>query len=563
MRFTGTTESLREDSGDRQPTPRIQGSAAPGPCQGRFSKDMRMKGTAMLRETRTMQGLVRGTPAGDPRITAFKGIPFAAPPVGDLRFRAPQPPASWPGVRDCSRFAPISMQETPGLNSSAFYSKEWHVDPAIPMDEDCLYLNVWTPAKRPDEQLPVMVWIFGGGMVCGYTAEMEFDGERLARRGVVLVTVNYRLNSFGFLAHPELTAEAMAHGEVACNFGLLDQRCALLWVKDNIRSFGGDPESITIFGQSAGGRSTWAHICSPMNAGLFQRAIAQSGALAGDIAKYRPLQQAERDGEAFLAHLGVSSIQEARALEAEHILQKTLSWKGARWNPVIDGQFMVRNPAETIWLGEQMDVALMVGNTANEGPFAACASLQDIEAQAKRSWGSDDEGMSSLLKKKAKEEGIDAVKALPALNPFEVGKRFAAISWSRHKQAPVYIYRFNPPIPGDAAGSFHSSELWFVFETLAKCWRPFVGFHYDLARNMCNYWTNFAKHGNPNGKDADGSPMPHWPTAGEQGNRFMLFEKVPEGAEEEADDLMQLELARCIRNIQSGLTAACPGQTAD
>ena len=249
----------------------------------------------MLRETKTENGWVRGIPAADPRITAFKGIPFAAPPVGDLRWRAPQPAENWEGVRDCARFGPISMQETPGVGGG-FYDKEWHVDPDIPMGEDCLYLNVWTPAKSADEKLPVMVWIFGGGMTCGYTAEMEFDGERIARRGVILVSVNYRLSVFGYLAHPALTEEAKAHGEIGDNFALLDQQAGIRWVKRNIAAFGGDPENITVFGQSAGGRSTWMQVVSPTNKGLFQKAIVQSGALDSGIATYPDLSQAEKEG---------------------------------------------------------------------------------------------------------------------------------------------------------------------------------------------------------------------------------------------------------------------------
>ena len=174
----------------------------------------------MLRTTKTENGSVRGMPAGNPRITVYRGIPFAAPPVGKLRWRAPQPAANWAGVRDCLEFAPISMQGTPGENPDELYAREWHVDPQIPMDEDCLYLNIWTPAVTGDEKLPVFVWYFGGGFQCGYTAEMEFDGERLARRGMVVVTVNYRVNVFGFFAHPELTAEAP---DAPANFGLLDQ----------------------------------------------------------------------------------------------------------------------------------------------------------------------------------------------------------------------------------------------------------------------------------------------------------------------------------------------------
>ena len=195
----------------------------------------------MLRIAKTENGLVRGLPAADPRITSFKGIPFAAPPVGDLRWRAPQPAQDWKGVRECFEFAPISMQYVPGANPEDFYAREWHVDPQIPMSEDCLYLNIWTPAVTGEEKLPVLVWYFGGAFQCGYTAEMEFDGERLARRGLIVVTVNYRVNVFGFLAHPELTAE---HPEAPANFGCLDQQAGLLWVKRNIAAFGGDPAEV-------------------------------------------------------------------------------------------------------------------------------------------------------------------------------------------------------------------------------------------------------------------------------------------------------------------------------
>lgn len=231
----------------------------------------------MLRVVKTENGLVRGLPAADPRITSFKGIPFAAPPVGPLRWRAPQPAAPWNEILDCYEFAPISMQHIPGLDPHNIYTREWNVDPEIRMDEDCLYLNVWTPAKSADEKLPVFVWYFGGGLQEGNPAEMEFDGERLARRGIVVVSVNYRLNVFGFLAHPQLTKE---QPDDPSNFGHLDQQAGTRWVKRNIAAFGGDPNNITIGGQSAGGMSVSAQLTSPQNEGLFQRAIIQSGMMA-------------------------------------------------------------------------------------------------------------------------------------------------------------------------------------------------------------------------------------------------------------------------------------------
>jgi para-nitrobenzyl esterase len=213
----------------------------------------------MLREVKVENGIVKGLPAADPRITSFKGIPFAAPPVGENRWRAPQPAKDWNGVLKAFEFAPISMQAKTVIDENNIYTREWNVDPDIPMDEDCLYLNVWTPSCSGNEKLPVFVWYFGGALQFGNTAEMEFDGERIARRGVVVVTVNYRLNVFGFLCHPEITAEAPG---APANFGNLDQQAGTQWVKRNIAAFGGDPNNITIGGQSAGGGSVLSQLTS-------------------------------------------------------------------------------------------------------------------------------------------------------------------------------------------------------------------------------------------------------------------------------------------------------------
>ena len=503
----------------------------------------------MLRETKTENGWVRGIPAADPRITAFKGIPFAAPPVGDLRWRAPQPAENWEGVRDCARFGPISMQETPGVGGG-FYDKEWHVDPDIPMGEDCLYLNVWTPAKSADEKLPVMVWIFGGGMTCGYTAEMEFDGERIARRGVILVSVNYRLSVFGYLAHPALTEEAKAHGEIGDNFALLDQQAGIRWVKRNIAAFGGDPDNITVFGQSAGGRSTWMQVVSPTNKGLFQKAIVQSGALDSGIATYPDLAQAEKEGEAFLQDLGVTSIAEARRIPADVLLKKGLACRPFRWGPIVDGSFLPLSPVQAFALHRENDVALMAGDTVDEvrGLRPAATAEAFREKMAVR-YGEDWSEFDRLTNVRD-EASLARYYASPAFNTFEIGNHYAAAKHLERGGKPVYLYRFNPGIPGDSAGSFHSSDLWFVFETLAKCWRPFRGVHYDLARRMCNYWTNFAKTGDPNGPDDDGKPMPQWqPTGKEEWNVMLLNEE--QYTIREADDLvLAFEMERLDRKYR-------------
>ena len=215
----------------------------------------------MIKIAKTEGGLVRGTYGSDMAISVFKGIPFAAPPVGKNRWRAPQPVEPWEGVRDCLEFGPANMTDY-SRAYGPFYEKEWHWDMDFPMSEDCLHLNIWTPAKTPEDRLPVMIWIFGGGLIGGNPAEMEFNGENLARRGVVLVSVNYRTNVFGLFAHPEISAES--GGKHCTNFALFDQKAGIDWVERNIANFGGDPENVTIFGQSAGGRSTLCQVISPL-----------------------------------------------------------------------------------------------------------------------------------------------------------------------------------------------------------------------------------------------------------------------------------------------------------
>jgi len=465
----------------------------------------------MLRITKTENGMVRGFPGTDARITVFKGIPFADNTSGENRWKAPQPAKDWEGIRDCYEFAPITMQQIPGRDPDAFYSKEWHVDPNVPMSEDgSLALNIWTPAKAADEKLPVMIWIFGGGLKEGYAYEMEFDGERIASRGVILVSIAYRVNCFGFMAHPELTAE---NPEEPTNFGFLDQLAGIKWVKRNIANFGGDPDNVTIFGQSAGGGSTLAHLCSPKSRGYFEKAIVES---AGGIATvyptnrpmrhYRTLEKAEQDGVKFLKeYLGVETIAEARKLDAKFIEEKFIE-SGMLWRGILDGKFNVEQVDDTVLKNEVANVPIMIGNTNGEMPSGPRG--ETAEEWAKANMGPFADEFMALAKEKAEADGIDMNKAV-AVNTIELGAQMFADVMAKHGR-DIYYYIFGPTMPGDNAGAFHSSDLWFEFETLMKCWRPFEGYHYDLSRKMCNYWTNFAKYGNPNGLDADGTPMPEW-----------------------------------------------------
>lgn len=471
----------------------------------------------MIREVKTVNGIVRGLPAADPRITAFKGIPFAAPPVGKNRWRAPQPCENWDGVLEAYQFAPISMQDTPGLGTD-IYCREWHVDPDIPMSEDCLYLNVWTNAKSPDEKLPVMVWFYGGGLQWGYPAEMEFDGERIARRGVVFVSVNYRINSFGFLAHPQITAE---QPDAPANFGHLDQQAGVRWVKENIAAFGGDPDNITITGQSAGGGSVMSQLTCPSNEGLFQKAIIMSGMIRspygiGGVGMAKKLAEAEQDGVEFFKCLGVETLEEARELDPKYIVEKYAEFRGPMMGPgmrmfmtVQDDLFCFGDSVKLMLQNKHLQVPIMSGNTKDEFPSMMFAeSKEDFEKKVREIFG----------------ERADRFLAHPEVYNTPDGKMYGLVPGIEATVKSVfaenkrlgneqnnYYYRFDADIPGwDNPGTFHSVDLWFFFETLAKCWRPFEGRHYDLARYMCNYMTNFIKTGDPNGQDANGKDMPQW-----------------------------------------------------
>ena len=492
----------------------------------------------MIRIAKTENGLVKGLPAADPRITSFKGIPFAAPPVGENRWRAPQMCENWEGIRNAFEFAPISVQDTPALGDD-IYCREWHVDPDVPMGEDCLYLNVWTGAKSENEKLPVLVWYFGGALQWGYTSEMEFDGERIARRGVVVVSVNYRLGVFGFLAHEDLTRE---QSDAPTNFGNLDQQAGLKWVIRNIAAFGGDPENITIAGQSAGGGSVMSQLTSPLNKGLFQRAVVMSGAIRSayddnPLMIPKTLKEAEAYGKDFLNYLGVETIEEARKLDAYYIREKYAQYRITHGmvGTVKDDRFCVGDPVSLFLQGKHIGVPVMAGNTADEFPHGIAAESEEaLREKAVEFFGEYAEEFMKypcVLQKDA--NGTYAVindieysvKAMALKNNVNMGKN------------EVYYYRFEPDIPGfDNPGTFHSVDLWFFFETLAKCWRPFVGRHYDLARQMCNYLCHFVKTGNPNGTDADGSDLPEWKPYSEEEAFEMLFTgQGAKGAEGESE----------------------------
>ena len=464
----------------------------------------------MLRQVKTENGWLHGIEAADPRITAFKGIPFAAPPVGENRWRAPQPCENWEGVREAVRFGPISMQWIPGLGDD-IYCREWHVDPEIPMSEDCLYLNVWTGAKAADEKRPVLVWFFGGGLQCGYTAEMEFDGERIARRGIVVVTVNYRCGALGFLTHPQISAE---QPDAPANFGNLDQQAGLRWVQRNIAAFGGDPENVTIAGQSAGGGSVMTQLACKANAGLFSKAVVMSAMifdpyLRREIGRPEPLKQAEKKGEDFFAYLGAKTLEEARAIDAVTLQRSYEKYMETHipFFTVQDDLICTGDPIALYVKGDCVDVTMMAGNTGSEFPNSIDAENEEqLAAEAKRLFGDRAEEFLAIPEAKQKKEGVGYAVA----SGIECTVK-GVLSLVAESGRKGYCYCFDPDIPGwDNPGTFHSSDLWFFFESLAKCWRPFTGRHYDLARQMCDYFCNYIKTGDPNGKDLNGESLPAW-----------------------------------------------------
>ncbi|MBQ1312753.1 MAG: carboxylesterase family protein [Blautia sp.] len=457
-----------------------------------------------LCKTRIRCGEVEGLPTATEGVSVFKGVPFAAPPVGHLRWHEPVEHEPWEGVYKCDHFGPACLQQI------GPWQKEMSPDDEeVVYSEDCLYLNIWTPATTPGEKLPVMMWIFGGGAQGGFPQMKTFDGEFLARRGVVLVTINYRVNVFGFFGHPELIKES---GHESCgNYGILDQAFALRWIHENIEAFGGNPENVTVFGQSCGGRSTIAMACSPLTEGLIHRAIVHSAAglsLAGgkltrdDIAK---------NGEILMERMGVKTLQEMRDMDAQKLLDEYLRITGdylnsdIRFNICSDGYVMPWDSADSI-MGNHYHVrSFMLGRTANEGGLMAVEEGDRITRENLKTLGPEimmDRSLSYILDlydPQTDEEARQAYIDVLTLVMKAAQDDWADLMLERGQDAP-YTCCFSRPAPGDRSGAYHGTELWYVFGTLQKDWRPYTQEDYALSETAADYWTNFARTGNPNGE---------------------------------------------------------------
>ncbi len=463
-------------------------------------------------------GMVSGIQGSTPDMRIYKGIPFAAPPVGDLRWRAPQPVAHWTGVRKADAFSPACMQGS-GNGSS----------------EDCLYLNVWTAAKSAGEKRPVMVWIYGGGYNTGSGSQAMYDGEALAKKGAVIVTLNYRLGVFGFFSYPELTKESDRRG--AANFGVMDAIAALEWVQKNIAQFGGDPKRVTIFGESAGAGMVANLMATPKAKGLFQRAIGESSAWStATIAKLNTLAQAEQAGVKFAEGVGAKSLAELRAKPADVIL------KGGRGvGPIVDGWLISEDPGSVFLAGRQIEVPVLTGSNRDESFAAAPRSAEDFVAQARKRFGELADEYLKLYPAGSDEQARESA--------FFSGRdemAFVMRNWARLAAKPgkfkSYVYYFTqqrplmtggkeggPFAPGPHGSATHVSEILYVFHHLDNS-RPWTDADRKVADTMSSYWVNFAAGGDPNGKG-----MAKWAAYDGTGKTVMVFGDPPQGNQTPTD----------------------------
>jgi len=452
---------------------------------------------AQVQQAQVTGGTVAGEVANG--LSMFKGIPFAAPPVGELRWKAPQPVVAWDGVRQATQFGAACMQEE-GMARQ--------MGTTAPLSEDCLFADVWTPARSATEKLPVIVWIHGGGYTAGAPSVGLYDGANFAREGVVFVSLAYRLGAFGFLASPELSAES---GEGSGSYGMLDMIAGLQWVRDNVARFGGDPSRVTVMGHSAGSSAVSILAASPLAKGLFAGVIAESGAnfappqdepfAAGGLST---LAAAERGGQNWLASLGADTLAEARALPATAVEAGARQPGAPSWRPAVDGHVLPGDQVRLWQAGTFNDVPLLVGTTSNEWGASARGQAEDFARQVRSSYGEFADRVLAAYPHATPEEAAQSARWLGNESGMEVG----AYSWARlqaaHSQQPVWYYWFN----NAPEGSGHGSEVALVFgnEDTRPGREPWSEHNRALSRQLQSYWVNFAKSGNPNGPG-----VPEWP----------------------------------------------------
>jgi para-nitrobenzyl esterase len=478
-------------------------------------------------------GLLSGAASADGVVRAFKGVPYAKPPVGKLRWRAPQPPDPWNGVRRAEQFGPRCLQPSRLATSIQYFGTE-------PEGEDCLYLNVWTAAAG--ERRPVLFWVHGGAFYLGSGALPIFDGAGLARKGAVVVTVNYRLGRLGFMAHPDLSAES--EHRVSGNYGWLDLIAALQWVQRNIAAFGGDPGCVTLIGQSVGSQTVNAFMTSPLTRGLYHRAIGQSGGALGLPGRTGGgsmllLDAAERAGRDFVSALGARTIDELRAKPATAIqlVRPEAGWiikpvldpsepgpteKDTAW-ALIDGYVLPESPDAVFARSGQIDVPLLTGSTTSEGAlFAGASSLRAFIDKARSDYGDLAEAFLRLYPAATDAEASQATRTARGDQSFVAHNWMWARLHALAGRSKSFLYSFDriPPAPELAEiGAFHTAEIPYVFQTFDAYRRwPWQPWDHELSRIMSAYWLNFARSGDPNGPG-----LPLWPHFDVQSETAMTF----------------------------------------
>ncbi|MEO6002509.1 MAG: carboxylesterase family protein [Opitutus sp.] len=459
-------------------------------------------------QQRIADGVLEGVVSADGKVRTFKGVPFAAPPVGNLRWKPPQPVIPWDGVRKAVEYGPRPMQ-------GRIYSDMIFHDSGP--SEDCLYLNLWLPEDQPNKKLPVMVWTFGGGFMAGSTSEPRQDGGNLSKKGVLVVSMNYRLGVFGFMAHPELSQESGRNA--SGNYGLMDQIAALQWVKKNISAFGGDPDNVTIFGESAGSSSVSALVASPLAKGLFHRAIGESGALFPSKQRTPTRLEAEKTALAFAqSAFGSSSLDTLRAKSAQELLDASLKEPRPRFHVAIDGYVLPADGPTIYAAGRQSHVPLLAGWNKDEGSPGTLLgkdspTLANFTSHAKERFGPR---ADAFLKVYAASTDAEAGRAAADFGSDD-STGHAMWRWIElHRstaQSPVYRYKFEQDLPLERGApvdtpprSPHASEIEYVFRVLPSRDLPWTKEHREVSELMASYWTNFAKTGNPNGPG-----LPEWP----------------------------------------------------
>lgn len=461
-------------------------------------------------------GMVSGAQGKDASILAFKAIPFAAPPVGDLRWKAPRSIVPWQGVRKGDKFSASCMQNIVQEKKPWTYEFMAHNE----VSEDCLYLNVWTPAKSASEKRPVYVYLYGGGFNEGSAAVPAYDGEGLAKKGLVVVTINYRVGVLGYLAHPELTKESDVNS--SGNYGALDQIAALRWVHNNIAAFGGDPGTVTVAGQSAGSMSVHNLTASPLAKGLFHRAIMESGGSGvaasggGPMMGAPKLADAEASGLKFAEAKGAHSIAELRAMTWQKLVEPLAEGQRptVRFAPIIDGYAFSLTALDAIAQGKQNDVVTLTG--ANLGELGGLGgqrpvTLESFQQQAKQRFGDRADEFLKLYPATSDDEARKA-QMQSARDQSLVSMYLWAARRAKTAKTKAYLYLWDHTLPGPDAerfGAFHTSEVPYVMNTLYTSDRPFTDADHKIADMMSSYWANFARTGDPNGKG-----VPAWPPAG-------------------------------------------------